>query len=72
MNNFNSDDTICALATGGGISAIALIRVSGNESIKIVDKIFSKNLKEQQSHTCLLYTSPSPRDAHESRMPSSA
>ena len=51
MNNFNSDDTICALATGGGISAIALIRVSGNESIKIVDKIFSKNLKEQQSHT---------------------
>ena len=51
MNNFNHDDTICALATGGGISAIALIRVSGNESIKIVDKIFSKNLKEQKSHT---------------------
>ena len=24
------------------------------------------------SDTCLLYTSPSPRDAHESRMPSSA
>ena len=24
------------------------------------------------AHTCLLYTSPSPRDAHESRMPSSA
>ena len=23
-------------------------------------------------HICLLYTSPSPRDAHESRMPSSA
>ena len=23
-------------------------------------------------HPCLLYTSPSPRDAHESRMPSSA
>ena len=23
-------------------------------------------------HACLLYTSPSPRDAHESRMPSSA
>jgi len=51
MNNFNSDDTICSLATGGGISAIALIRVSGNKSIKIVDKIFSKNLQEQKSHT---------------------
>ena len=25
-----------------------------------------------ERHTCLLYTSPSPRDAHESRMPSSA
>ena len=25
-----------------------------------------------QSSGCLLYTSPSPRDAHESRMPSSA
>ena len=27
---------------------------------------------EAPSATCLLYTSPSPRDAHESRMPSSA
>ena len=25
-----------------------------------------------ESYNCLLYTSPSPRDAHESRMPSSA
>ena len=39
-----------------------------------------ENLKAQDEHlttplnpkTCLLYTSPSPRDAHESRMPSSA
>ena len=27
---------------------------------------------EDNDYTCLLYTSPSPRDAHESRMPSSA
>ena len=27
---------------------------------------------ERLSSGCLLYTSPSPRDAHESRMPSSA
>ena len=27
---------------------------------------------EHHIHPCLLYTSPSPRDAHESRMPSSA
>ena len=25
-----------------------------------------------ENYSCLLYTSPSPRDAHESRMPSSA
>ena len=31
-----------------------------------------KILKENESWACLLYTSPSPRDAHESRMPSSA
>ena len=27
---------------------------------------------ENKIYSCLLYTSPSPRDAHESRMPSSA
>ena len=39
----------------------------------------TKNGKIKRGHafrshilTCLLYTSPSPRDAHESRMPSSA
>ena len=30
------------------------------------------NFEELQEDPCLLYTSPSPRDAHESRMPSSA
>ena len=29
-------------------------------------------IREARTKTCLLYTSPSPRDAHESRMPSSA
>ena len=31
-----------------------------------------KGITLTMSITCLLYTSPSPRDAHESRMPSSA
>ena len=30
------------------------------------------NKKDFEITVCLLYTSPSPRDAHESRMPSSA
>ena len=29
-------------------------------------------IKYKYTDDCLLYTSPSPRDAHESRMPSSA
>ena len=36
---------------------------------KMKDIVFSLI---SRSSTCLLYTSPSPRDAHESRMPSSA
>ena len=31
-----------------------------------------QKIKEIRVEGCLLYTSPSPRDAHESRMPSSA
>ena len=31
-----------------------------------------KNISIPETLCCLLYTSPSPRDAHESRMPSSA
>ena len=33
---------------------------------------FERAEKQLEYDTCLLYTSPSPRDAHESRMPSSA
>ena len=41
------------------------------ESIqKRLEKNNKKNVDKDQ--LCLLYTSPSPRDAHESRMPSSA
>ena len=42
-----------------------------NVNIPIID--FDVPLPENEILiTCLLYTSPSPRDAHESRMPSSA
>ena len=51
MNNNYNSDTICALATGGGISAIALLRISGDRSIEIVNKVFSKNLTKKESHT---------------------
>lgn len=46
------DDTIVALATATGIGAIAVVRLSGNKAIDIVDQLFpSKNLLIQKSHT---------------------
>lgn len=44
-------DTICALATGNGIGAISVIRVSGGRAWEIVSTLFSKNLKNATSHT---------------------
>lgn len=47
-----NQDTICALATANGIGAIGIIRVSGNQSFEIVNKIFEgKNLEKVDSHT---------------------
>ena len=50
------NDTIIALATPAGVGAIAVIRLSGEKSIKIVDSFFSsikknKSLLSQKSHT---------------------
>ena len=49
---------------------IALIKQSRLSVMPIDTKCWKIILK--MSSICLLYTSPSPRDAHESRMPSSA
>jgi tRNA modification GTPase len=46
------DDTIVALATAPGIGALAVIRLSGPDSIKIVKGLFpSKDLSNQATHT---------------------
>lgn len=45
-------DTIVALATPPGIGAIGVIRISGEEAISIVQRIFrGKDLQSQTSHT---------------------
>ncbi|RMG82187.1 MAG: tRNA uridine-5-carboxymethylaminomethyl(34) synthesis GTPase MnmE [Bacteroidetes bacterium] len=46
-----SEDTICAQATPPGIGAIGVIRVSGKDSFKIVNHIFSKNLDSVERNT---------------------
>ena len=38
---FNLSDTICAICTPKGTGAISVIRISGNESWNIAQKIFS-------------------------------
>lgn len=48
----STDDTIIALATAQGVSAIAVIRLSGKNAIALTQKVFhGKNLSEQASHT---------------------
>lgn len=46
-------DTICAIATGMGRSAIGMVRVSGPEAIDICDKIFrgKKRIKNMETFT---------------------
>jgi len=51
MKDILHEDTICALATGGSMSAIAVIRLSGNNSINIVNSIFSKKILDVKTHT---------------------
>ena len=51
MNNLLQEDTICALATGGGLSAIAVLRLSGKEAVKITNAVFSKDISASKSHT---------------------
>ena len=47
-------------------------RVHGVEGSDAAHKACARLSETDRFITCLLYTSPSPRDAHESRMPSSA
>ena len=51
-----------------------LVNSSGSNKVLKVNTVRATNTDGTVSHdiSCLLYTSPSPRDAHESRMPSSA
>ena len=52
------------------VEAVPLIDETGNDYSK--DQIKIMHTTMQTLGSCLLYTSPSPRDVEESRMPSSA
>jgi tRNA modification GTPase len=51
------DDTIIALASAQGLSAIAVIRLSGKDAIRLTQQLFKgKNLESQTTHTVHLGT----------------
>ena len=45
------EDTIVAISTTTGVGAISIIRLSGPESINIINKVFNKDLSNVDSHT---------------------
>ena len=45
------EDTIAAISTALGVGAISIIRISGNDALNIVNKIFDKNITNAPSHT---------------------
>jgi tRNA modification GTPase len=52
FNLAGREDTIIALATPQGVGAIAIIRLSGKDAIRLTNEVFfGKNLENQASHT---------------------
>ena len=62
---------LAVMQTEGGSYVIGLQKTTGKIAWK-VDRNFDVGAESGDSYTCLLYTSPSPRDRQKSRMPSSA
>ena len=44
-------DTIAAISTAQGVGAISIVRISGDEALEIVNKIFDKDIKKYKSNT---------------------
>ncbi|MDD6467678.1 MAG: tRNA uridine-5-carboxymethylaminomethyl(34) synthesis GTPase MnmE [Erysipelotrichaceae bacterium] len=45
------NDTIAAIATGRDLSAVSIIRISGDQAIDTINALFSKPLDQVESHT---------------------
>lgn len=52
VKEMNYNDTICSIVTGIGPAAVSIIKVSGEEAVEIVDKIWQgkKKLSQMDSH----------------------
>ena len=49
-----NDDTIVALATGGGVGAISVVRISGSQSLHYTDALLKKTISGYASHSLVL------------------
>lgn len=49
-NNHHTQTTICAVSTPPGMGAIGVVRLSGADSLNILNQIFSKNISKAASH----------------------
>ena len=45
------EDTIVAISTALGVGAISIIRVSGNDALNIVNKIYDKDITAYEANT---------------------
>ena len=52
-NDSYKSESICAISSPPGIGGVSLIRISGPESFSIVEKIFSKSLKDTSGYQVL-------------------
>lgn len=50
-SSYNITDNICAISTPSGTGGIAVLRISGNKSIDLVNNIFSKNISDAKGYT---------------------
>jgi tRNA modification GTPase len=48
-----NEETICALSTAPGIGAIALVRMTGPDSLRFAQAVFSKNISTVSSSTAI-------------------
>ena len=70
--NWDDLKVLLALSRAGSTrKAAAMLAVSNTTVMRRLESL-EEQVGGRLFDRCLLYTSPSPRDAHESRMPSSA
>ena len=74
-NNYKqhaNDSNSKLIASAEAFAAGRTLGMSEEETLAQMSKMLRRQQRKDQNVTCLLYTSPSPRDGLLSRMPSSA